>query len=316
MVSFPQYKGGVGKTTNSVSFASMQALRGRRVLFIDLDAQCSGTEILYSSSIDEYTKLTYQETIYGALTSSNPDSIKDVILNSGFKGLDHIPAGIDVSRLDTLFTNQINSNNTLKYWEILHDKIKAVQHDYDLIVIDCPPAINLLNANSVWTADLLVMPVAANMMDVSALAKFFEHMGQMFGEIAKIVGKDGIPKSIGKILISNFDGNPKSDPREKQKTKSSDNKRLKMDDSVVKMYLNRMLPGVVLNTTMVRCEAFKVATNNFKTVAELDISETDPDGARKYPISQTTYNRAFNCISEICDELEPFIQILANRQVD
>jgi cellulose biosynthesis protein BcsQ len=314
VVTFSQYKGGVGKSTASISFATMQALRGRRILFIDLDAQCSATEWLWADDLDAYTNLSEKETIYEVFVNNDEDYIKSVIKKSAFTNLDFIPSGISVSTLDNLVTGTITESSRMEYWSILNKRLESIKDDYDLIVIDCPPAINILNVNAVWASDLLVSPVSSSMLDVAALNKFAKNMEETTDQIAKIVGIDNMPNPVTRLLVTNFDGNPEADPKQKQQT-STGSKRLKLDDSVVRLYLNRMLPGFMLDTPMVRCEAFKIASNNYKSVVEMDITELEEDGeTRKYPLSRSAYNRAFDCITDFCNELDKDIISLIEKQ--
>jgi chromosome partitioning protein len=138
-------KGGVGKTTTTVNLAASLVLAGRRVLLIDLDPQGNAT---MGSGID---KRTLRTTIYQVLLGSAPISAARVHSESG--GYDLIPANRELAGAEVEMVDLPERETRLK------SALQEILDQYEFVLIDCPPALNLLTVNGLCAANAVVIPM-------------------------------------------------------------------------------------------------------------------------------------------------------------
>ena len=123
-------KGGVGKTTTNINLAACLAVKGKRVLVLDTDPQGNTTSGLGIS------KKGLDKTMYELLTEENIDAAKAVI-NTGFKGLDIIPASVKLAAAEIEMVGMEGRESRLK------ESMASIKDAYDYIFIDCPPSLGL-----------------------------------------------------------------------------------------------------------------------------------------------------------------------------
>ncbi len=145
ILAITNQKGGVGKTTTSVNLAASLATTGKKVLLIDLDPQANAT--MGSGT----NKQTVQKTVYQVLLGEL--SIEDARVNSVQAKYDLIPANRDLAGAEVEMVALPERENRLK--SALYD----IKGEYHYIIIDCPPALNLLTLNGLCAADAVMIPM-------------------------------------------------------------------------------------------------------------------------------------------------------------
>lgn len=149
-------KGGVGKTTTTSALAAGLGKKGEKVLAIDLDPQGN---LGFSLGLD----IDEGETIYDVLTQNAP--IEEAIQEAD--DCDVIPSNILLSEAEIAF--QRDSRELL-----LQDALHSVKDKYDFIVIDTPPALNILTLNGYAAADHLIIPMASEILSLVGLVQLTE----------------------------------------------------------------------------------------------------------------------------------------------
>lgn len=157
IIALANQKGGVGKTTTAVNLGAGLANLGNQVLLVDIDAQGNAT-----SGVG-IAKSSISKDIYDVLVNEEP--IADVILHTSHKNLDIAPATIQLSGAEIELTAQIARETRLL------DALKAIQDQYDFILVDCPPSLGLLTINAFTASNSILIPVQSEYYALEGLSQ-------------------------------------------------------------------------------------------------------------------------------------------------
>lgn len=146
IIAMTNQKGGVGKTTTTISLGAALVETGRKVLLVDLDPQGSLTVGLGFNGPE------LDISIYDALIDSSV-KYSDVLLKTKLTGMDLIPANIDLAAAEMQLVNEVGREQTLAR------VLNPAREDYDIILIDCPPSLGLLTINGLTAADGVIVPL-------------------------------------------------------------------------------------------------------------------------------------------------------------
>jgi chromosome partitioning protein len=158
-------KGGVGKTTTSVNFAASLSETGRRVLLVDLDAQGNAT---MGSGCNKHEIV---RTGYDVLLGHA--DIREVIVYAPQAGYDLLPGNSDLTAAEVELMGKGDRERRLRA------ALSYVQNEYDLVLIDCPPSLNMLTVNALAAAHGVLIPIQCEyyaLEGLSALLETVEHV--------------------------------------------------------------------------------------------------------------------------------------------
>lgn len=170
IIAIANQKGGVGKTTTAINLGIGLVNKGNRVLLVDLDPQGNATQGLgFDADALEITI----STMLRKMINKDYEIMKDGIL-SHEEGIDLIPANIELSVIETeLISTFFGREKMLKtYLDLIRD-------EYDYIIIDCMPSLNLITINALVAADEVVIPLHAQYYSVKGLEQLLQTIGSV-----------------------------------------------------------------------------------------------------------------------------------------
>ncbi len=176
-IAFINQKGGVGKTTSTANVGAGLALRGKKVLLIDLDPQGNLSMHL---GVDPHNN---DLSIYQIINGKN--SPCEVLKKTAIKNLDLIPSNIDLASAEVELVNTVGRETIVKFY--LDDLI----HEYDYALIDCPPSMGLLTLNALTIVSEIFIPLQTEyfaLQGVSKLLQTFEVVKKRLNDSLEITG--------------------------------------------------------------------------------------------------------------------------------
>ena len=157
IIAIANQKGGVGKTTTEINLASCLAEAGKKVLTIDLDPQGNMTSGL------GVNKNELENTVYELMLDEC--SIKESMVDTVVDGMKIIPSNVNLAGAEI----ELLGIEDKEY--ILKNAVDYVRDDYDFIIIDCPPSLNMLTINAMTTADSVLVPIQCEYYALEGLSQ-------------------------------------------------------------------------------------------------------------------------------------------------
>jgi chromosome partitioning protein len=184
ILAITNQKGGVGKTTTAINVAAALAANDLRVLVIDSDPQGNATTGMGARKDPD------RPSLYHVLLGTA--EIADATVHTGFEGLDLVPGD------KNLVGANLELVDTPRREFRLHDKLAPTRTRYDFVLIDCPPALDLLTLNAMIAADSVLVPIQCEFFAL-------EGISELMDTIQRIRDSFEHPLEIEGILLTMFD---------------------------------------------------------------------------------------------------------------
>lgn len=220
IAAIANFKGGVGKTSTAAHLAMSAALDGYKVLVIDLDSQGSMTSIFGGTVADEWATVfpllarDYAENLQAenrarmgrdeaplllddVLAEALKVSVPDVVQTTHWPNIDLIGAQLNLYWAEFQIPVWRMAFKGWKLWDALVTRMEAdgVLEDYDLVILDTPPALGYLTINGLTAADILLVPLGASFMEFDSTGRFFDMLHATFGSIEE--GENLAARALG-----------------------------------------------------------------------------------------------------------------------
>lgn len=181
-IAYANHKGGVAKTTTTITTASLLSQQGYKVLCVDLDAQANLTFSLFREDA-EYT------SIADKILTEDPLQVYNIL-----DTFDLVPSSLGLSPIEMQMITQLRGDG------ILADKLEPLKSEYDFILIDCPPALGMLTINALAASDYAVIPLCPEILPWKGLISIIKMIDMVTQKInTKLI--------CAGILLTNYDGN-------------------------------------------------------------------------------------------------------------
>lgn len=152
IITLSNYKGGVGKSTSTASIGACLALKGYKVLLIDLDGQ-SNLTLYFVLNLD-----SIETSIFDTLINRKPLPVINVKEN-----LNLVPSSVEMASAEIAMSNLIARE------QLLGRALSDIKKNYDFILIDCPPSLGIVTTNAFLAADEILVPMTPELLPLKGM---------------------------------------------------------------------------------------------------------------------------------------------------
>lgn len=274
VLAVANFKGGSGKSTTAGILAQRYALRGYRVLALDMDPQASLTTLFGYRPELEFSE---GGTVYEALRYDDERvPLSKVIRETYFHNLDVAPAGLMLSEYETETAHALSRSIHPPFYSRLSNALREVEADYDIVIIDCPPQLGFITLTALVAATGILITVIPSMLDIASMSQFMALASELVRQIEPVADIDW---DFMRFLISRYE------PSDVPQTQMAG-------------FLRSILLNQVLHTPLLKSTAISDAGMTQQTIYEVD--------PRLFV--RKTLDRILESANGVADEVEEIIR--------
>ena len=280
-ITVANFKGGVAKTTSAVTLAQGLSMRGHKVLVVDLDPQGSATTlfgVLPDAEVDaEHTAML--------LFAGEHEDLGYAIRGTYWPGIDLVCAAPLLFGAEFALPARQTRDPGFEFWRVLDRGLDQARIDYDVIIIDTPPALSYVTINALMAADGVIMPLPPSALDFASSAQFWDLFSDLCNQLIRSRGQDKSFEFID-VLLS--------------RVESTDAASAVVRQWVLEGYGDKVLPIEIPKTAVTA-----TASAEFGTVYDL------PRGS----MNAKTFARARDAYDRMCELVEQQLEAVWASQI-
>lgn len=276
VITVVNFKGGSGKTTTAAHLAQYHALRGYRVLAIDLDPQASLSAL---HGFQPEFDVGDNQTLYGAIRyDEERRDLKEIIRKTYFANLDLVPGNLELMEFEHETPKALMGPKQLEtmFFTRMDAALASVADDYDIVVVDCPPQLGFLTLSALCCATAVLVTVHPQMLDVMSMCQFLIMTSDLLGVVANAGGNMGYDWM--RYLVTRYE--PGDGPQNQMMS-----------------FMRSMFGEHVLNYPMLKSTAISDAGITKQTLYEVSRDQ----------FTRSTYDRALEALDNVNSEIEQLI---------
>jgi chromosome partitioning protein len=277
-IAVTNFKGGSGKTTTAAHLAQFFALRGYRVLAVDLDPQASMSALFgYQPEFD----VADNHTLYGAIRyDEQQTTLSKIIRPTYFSGLDLVPGNLELHEFEHATPKMLAARNREVgdlFFSRVADALASVDANYDVVVIDCPPQLGFLTLSALCAATSVLITVHPQMLDLASMNQFLA----MAADLLSVVREHGgnLQYDWIRYLVTRYE--PNDGPQ-----------------AQIVAFMRSLFGERVLTAMMVKSTAVSDAGLSKQTIYE----------ATRDPQRRQSYDRAIEAMDDVNREIEGLVR--------
>jgi chromosome partitioning protein len=279
VITVVNFKGGSGKTTTAAQYL---ALRGYRVVAIDLDPQASLSAL---HGVQPEFDVGENQTLYGAIRyDAQRRDLSDIIRRTYFPSLDLVPGNLELMEFEHETPKALMSDRQAEtmFFTRMDAALASVADRYDVVIVDCPPQLGFLTMSAMCAATAVLVTVHPQMLDVMSMCQFLIMTSDLLGVVAKAGGNMGYDWM--RYLITRFE--PGDGPQNQMVS-----------------FMRSMFGDHVLNFPMLKSTAIADAGITKQTLYEVSRDQ----------FTRSTYDRALEALDNVNGEIEQLIRTAWGR---
>ena len=281
VIAVMNFKGGSGKTTTSAHLAQYLALRGYRVLAVDLDPQASLSALFgHQPELD----VGEGETIYGAIRYEQPRPLTEIVRATYTPNLHIVPGNLELMEFEHETPRAMSGGRAESmFFARIGEALTEVEGFYDVVVIDCPPQLGFLTMSALCAATAVLITVHPQMLDVMSMSQFLSMTSELMAVVENAGGRTNYDWM--RYLVTRFEPN--------------DGPQSQMTGFMRSIFGNRMLQHAMLKST-----AVSDAGVTKQTLYEVERSQ----------FVRGTYDRAMESLGKVNEEIEQLLKSVWGRR--
>ena len=277
-IAVTNFKGGSGKTTTAAHLAQFFALRGYRVLAVDLDPQASMSALFgYQPEFD----VGDNQTLYGAIRyDEHQRPLREIVRPTYFAALDLVPGNLELHEFEHATPKMLAAPDrelSDLFFSRVAQALESVDAHYDVVVIDCPPQLGFLTLSALCAATSVLITVHPQMLDLASMNQFLA----MASDLLSVVRENGgdLQYDWIRYLVTRYE--PNDGPQ-----------------AQIVAFMRSLFSERVLTAMMVKSTAVSDAGLSKQTIYE----------AGRETMHRQTYDRAVEAMDDVNREIERLVR--------
>jgi chromosome partitioning protein len=277
-------KGGVSKTTTAVNLSQLLAIRGFKVLVVDLDPQASCSDLFDIRADVDGLPSIYDVLRYESVEDNiKPIPIADVIQATYFPNIDLVPGSISLTEFE--YETATAAARGIPFYSRIADALELVEDAYDVIIYDTPPHMSFCVIAALYASNSMLIPLSAGMLDVVSLVKFLDLASSTLESIENVNPQKRF--DFIRILLTRY---APGDPAQLQ----------------LASFLRNTLGDAMMNVDFLNSTAIYDSGNTMSPLLEVDPST----------FTRKTYDRILESLQGIALEVEEEVMVGRGRLVN